>query len=177
MTSRQQNIDAVVTAVRQLVESITDHRAGGIGAGPTVATAQQNLRDVLRNTLRRGEGARGAMTATDEPLDLKLARKARDEAEQHRAAAAKDLLQAQYLRDQAARDRREIAEIEVGIRKRAEALRKGGEPEFIARMAAADKALAEAKALMAAYSKDKAAAAIYLRQCLQREQAERQSAA
>jgi hypothetical protein len=46
--SRPQNVDQVVAAIRELAQAILDHRAGGIGAGPTVATAQQSLREKLR---------------------------------------------------------------------------------------------------------------------------------
>jgi hypothetical protein len=49
--SRPQNVDQVVAAIRELAQAISDHRAGGIGAGPTVATAQQSLRDALRAAL------------------------------------------------------------------------------------------------------------------------------
>jgi hypothetical protein len=48
MTTRQQNVDEVVTAIRELVQSLLDHRAGGIAAGPTVVTAQQTLREKFR---------------------------------------------------------------------------------------------------------------------------------
>ena len=113
----------------------------------------------------------------DESLELKLARQARAEAEQHRKAAEKDLSEAQYLRDQAARDRAEIAEIEKSVAKREKALKQAGEPEFLARMAAADKALAEAKALKADYDAAKHDAAIALVQINEREKAEQSEAA
>jgi hypothetical protein len=51
MTTREQNVEQVVAAVRELVQALTDHRAGGIGTGPTLVTAQQNLRDALRAAL------------------------------------------------------------------------------------------------------------------------------
>jgi hypothetical protein len=35
MTTRQQS-DAVQSAIRDYVQALLDHRAGGIGAGPTV---------------------------------------------------------------------------------------------------------------------------------------------
>jgi hypothetical protein len=48
MTTRQNVADAVESAIRGYVQALLDHRAGGIGAGPTVVTAQQSLRDALR---------------------------------------------------------------------------------------------------------------------------------
>jgi len=47
MTDRR-NVDAVEGAIRDYVQALLDHRAGGIGAGPTVVTAQQSLREKLR---------------------------------------------------------------------------------------------------------------------------------
>jgi hypothetical protein len=47
MTTRQQS-DAVQSAIRDYVQALLDHRAGGIAAGPTVVTAHQSLRDALR---------------------------------------------------------------------------------------------------------------------------------
>jgi hypothetical protein len=113
----------------------------------------------------------------DESLELKLARAARDEAEQHRKAAAKDLAEAQYLREQAARDRNEIAEIEKSVAKREKALKQAGEPEFVARLAGADKALTEAKALKADYDAAKHGAARALVEINEREKRERSEAA
>ena len=45
MTDRR-NVDAVEGAIRDYVQGLLDHRAGGIGAG--VVTAQQSLREKLR---------------------------------------------------------------------------------------------------------------------------------
>jgi hypothetical protein len=50
MTDRR-NVDALEGAIRDYVQALLDHRAGGIGAGPTVVTAQQSLRDALRAAL------------------------------------------------------------------------------------------------------------------------------
>ena len=47
MTDRR-NVDALEGAIRDYVQALLDHRAGGIGAGPTVVTAQQILREKLR---------------------------------------------------------------------------------------------------------------------------------
>ena len=116
------------------------------------------------------------MTDDDVPLDLKLARQARDEAEQHRKAAEKDLAEAQYLRAQSARDRAEIAELEQAISRREQALQQAGEPEFIRREQEATDKLKQAQELMQAYSNDRHAAAIYLRQCSEREAAEQSAA-
>ena len=112
------------------------------------------------------------MTGDDEPLDLKLARKAFAEAEQLRKSAAADLEAAKDEHARAARCLRDTQELEKNLARREEALRKAGEPDFVRREQEAAKALADAKALMAAYSNDKHAAAIYLRQCSEREAAE-----
>jgi hypothetical protein len=48
MTIRGRDVDALEGAIRDYVQALLDHRAGGIGAGPTVVTAQQNLREKLR---------------------------------------------------------------------------------------------------------------------------------
>jgi hypothetical protein len=53
MTTRQQS-DAVQSAIRDYMQAFLDHRAGGIGAGPTVVTAQQNLRTVGTTTSAAG---------------------------------------------------------------------------------------------------------------------------
>jgi hypothetical protein len=111
------------------------------------------------------------MTTGDDEvsLDKKLARQARDEAEQHRKAAEKDLAEAQYLRAQAARDRAEIAVIEQSVTRREEALRTAGEPDFIRREQEAKQALADARQLMAEYSNTKHEAAAALVAINQRE--------
>jgi hypothetical protein len=108
--------------------------------------------------------------------ELRLARAYRDEAEQIKKAAEQDLEAARYERGQAEHAKRVMEQLEASISKREQALKQAGEPEFLARVAAADKALADAKALMATYSNDKHAAAIYLRQCYEREAAEQPAA-
>jgi hypothetical protein len=111
------------------------------------------------------------MTGDDEPLELRLARAARAEAEQLRKAAERDLEAVRYERGQIEHAKRLIEQTEAGIRKREEALRKAGEPDFVARMAAADKALADAQKLMRNYDKDKHAAMISLQQIDEHEKA------
>jgi hypothetical protein len=44
----RRNVDALEGAIRDYVQALLDHRAGGIGAGPAVVTAQQTLRAKLR---------------------------------------------------------------------------------------------------------------------------------
>ena len=44
----QQSVDQLEGAIRDYVQALLDHRAGGIAAGPTVVTAHQSLRDALR---------------------------------------------------------------------------------------------------------------------------------
>ena len=46
--TRARDVDALEGAIRDYVQALLDHRAGGIGAGPTVVTAQQSLREKLR---------------------------------------------------------------------------------------------------------------------------------
>jgi hypothetical protein len=101
----------------------------------------------------------------------------RDEAAADRKAAAADRETAEYERGQAARDRREIADIEKSVAKREKALKQAGEPAFLERVAAADKALAEAKALKADYDAAKHGAMLALQSIDAREKAERAAAA
>jgi hypothetical protein len=70
-----------------------------------------------------------------------------------------------------------MEQLDASIRRREEALRQAGEPEFLARMAAADKALAEAKALKADYDAAKHGAARALIAIDERERAEREQSA
>jgi hypothetical protein len=112
------------------------------------------------------------MTGDDESLELKLARQAYAEAAATKKAAEQDLEAARYERGQADRSLREIQTLEASIAKREQALKQAGEPAFLARMAAADKALADAKKLMADYDKEKHAAAISLNQINEREKRE-----
>ena len=82
--------------------------------------------------------------ADDEPsLELKLARQAYAEAERIKKSAEQDRAAAEYDRGQIEHRRREIAQIEASITRREQALKQAGEPAFLARIAAADKALAE----------------------------------
>jgi hypothetical protein len=113
----------------------------------------------------------------DGSLELRLARAAYAEAEQIKKAAERDLEAARYERGQIEHAKRTMEQLEASISRREEALRKAGEPEFIARVAAADKALAEAKALKADYDAAKHGAAIALQQINEREKAERSAAA
>jgi hypothetical protein len=86
------------------------------------------------------------MTGDDESLELKLARQAYAEAATMKKAAEADLQKAEYARGQADRSLREIQVLEASIAKREQALKQAGEAAFLARIAAADKALAEARA-------------------------------
>jgi hypothetical protein len=113
----------------------------------------------------------------DESLELKLARQAYAEAAAMKKAAEADLQKAEYARGQADRSLREIQVLEKSIAQREQALKQAGEPAFLARVAAADKALADAKELMKAYDKEKHAAAISLNQINEREKRERSEAA
>ena len=90
------------------------------------------------------------------PIDREL--KARLEA----AAAARDRLIADLEKSVAAREARMLNEL--------------GEAQLVAREKAAEAKLTEAKALMADYNNDKHAAAIYLRQCSERDAAEQSAA-
>jgi hypothetical protein len=105
--------------------------------------------------------------------ELRLARAYRDEAEQIKKAAEQDLEAARYERGQADHRHRLIADLEKSVAAReARLLNELSEGQLLAREKAADAKLTEAKALMADYNNDKHAAAIYLRQCTEREQAE-----
>jgi hypothetical protein len=108
----------------------------------------------------------------DDSTELRLARAYCDEAEQIKKAAEQDLEAARYERGQADRSLREIQMLEASIAKREQALKQAGEPDFIARMAAADKALAEAKALKADYDAAKHGAARALVEINEREKRE-----
>jgi hypothetical protein len=101
----------------------------------------------------------------------------RDEGDKLRKQADADLENARYERGQVEHAKRTMEQLEASISRREEALRKAGEPEFIARVAAADKALAEAKALKADYDAAKHGAARALVEINEREKAERAAAA
>jgi hypothetical protein len=108
----------------------------------------------------------------DVSLDLKLARQARDEAAADRKAAAADREAAAYDRGQIEHAKRFIEQTERGISEREHWLAQHGEAEVRARVAAADKAFAEARELMQAYNADKHGAAIALQQINEREKRE-----
>jgi hypothetical protein len=113
----------------------------------------------------------------DESLELKLARQAYAEAEQLKKAAEKDRAAAEYELGQIEHRHRELMRLEASITRREQALKQAGEPAFLARMAAADKALAEAKAIKADYDAAKHGAARALVEINEREKREQQSAA
>jgi hypothetical protein len=112
----------------------------------------------------------------DDSLELKLAKLARDEAEQHRKAAAADLEKATYERGQIEHAKRIMEQTERSIAAREQHLKELGEPELVAREQAAETKLAEAKTLLAQYQADRHAAAIALQQINEREQAEQPAA-
>jgi hypothetical protein len=109
--------------------------------------------------------------------ELKTAQRLRDEAAELNAAADKKLAEADYKFGQADHRRREIAAIEKSIAERERALKQAGEPEFLARVAAADKALADAKALKADYNAVKHGAAQALVEINEREKRRERSEA
>jgi hypothetical protein len=96
----------------------------------------------------------------------------RDEAAELNATADRKLRDGNYALGQARHTQAIVAQMERSISERERKLKELGEPELVAREQAAEAKLAEAKALMATYSNDKHAAAIYLRQCSEREAAE-----
>jgi hypothetical protein len=109
--------------------------------------------------------------AVDEIQSRAEAERLRAEAAADRKAAEEALAKAEYERGQADHRRREIAEIEKSVAKREAALKAAGEPEFLARQAAAEKALADAQALMKQYNADWHAGAIAFQQINEREKA------
>jgi hypothetical protein len=54
MTTRQQSVDQLEGAIRDYVKALMDHREGRIAVGPTVVTAQQNLRTAGTTTSAAG---------------------------------------------------------------------------------------------------------------------------
>ena len=96
----------------------------------------------------------------------------RDEGAELRKAAERELAEARTLRDQAARDRHDIAEAEAAISRRELRLAQLNEAALAEREKAVAAKLAEAKALLAQYSADRHGAAIALQQINEREQAE-----
>ena len=109
--------------------------------------------------------------------EMQIAKAYRDEGDQLRKQATAELNEARELRDQAARDRRDIAEAEAAISRREARLAQLNEGKLVEREQAAAKALADARALLATYSNDRHAAAIALQQINEREKAERSEAA
>jgi hypothetical protein len=109
--------------------------------------------------------------------EMQIAKAYRDEGDQLRKQATAELNEARELRDQAARDRRDIAEAEAAISRRELRLAQLNEADLVAREQAAAAKLAEAKALLATYSNDRHAAAIALQQIDARERAEREQSA
>jgi len=101
----------------------------------------------------------------------------RDEGAELRKAAERELAEARTLRDQAARDRRDIAEAEAAITRRELRLAQLNEAKLVEREKAAAKAVADAKALLATYNNDKHAAALALKAIDERERAEREQSA
>ena len=109
----------------------------------------------------------------DDSTELRLARAYRDEAEQIKKAAEQDLEAARYERGQAAHALKTAEDHSRAAAECRQWLEQHGEAEVRAIVAAADKALAEARELMKAYNADKHAAAISLNQINAREKAER----
>ena len=101
----------------------------------------------------------------------------RDEGAELRKAAERELAEARTLRDQAARDRHDIAEAEAAISRRELWLAQLNEAALAEREKAVAAKLAEAKALLAQYSADRHGAAIALQQIDARERAEREQSA
>ena len=108
--------------------------------------------------------------------EMQIAKAYRDEGDQLRKQATAELNEARELRDQAARDRRDIAEAEAAITRREHRLAQLNEAALIEREKAVAAKLAEAKAMLATYNNDRHAAAIALQQINEREQAERSEA-
>jgi hypothetical protein len=108
--------------------------------------------------------------------ELITAQRLRDEAAELRKAAAADREAAAYDRGQIEHAKRIIEQTEKSITAREQALKQAGEPAFLARVAAADKALADAQELMSRYNKDWHAGVIAFQQINAREKAERSAA-
>jgi hypothetical protein len=105
------------------------------------------------------------------------AQRLRDEAFQFRADADIKLRDANYALGQARHRHKEISDFERSIAHREQRLlNELGEAKLIEREQAAEAKLAEARELMGRYEADRHAAAIYLRQCSEREAAEQSAA-
>jgi hypothetical protein len=111
------------------------------------------------------------------PAEMAAAKAFRDEGAELRKQATAELNEARELRDQAARDRKDIAEAEAAISRRELRLTQLNEAKLVESEQAAAAKLAEAKALLATYNNDRHAAAIALQQINEREKAERSEAA
>jgi hypothetical protein len=117
------------------------------------------------------------MAEDGDTVELRLARAYRDEAEQHRKAAAADLEAARYERGQADRNLREVQILEKSIAAREQKLRELGFAELVAREQAAAAKLAEAQELMRNYDKSGHAARLAIIAIDERERAEREQSA
>jgi hypothetical protein len=109
--------------------------------------------------------------------EMKIAKACRDEGDQLRKQATAELNEARELRDQAARDRRDIAAAEAAITRRELRLAQMNEADLVAREKAVVAKLKEVQALMKDYDSAKHGAAIALQQINEREKAERSEAA
>ena len=105
-----------------------------------------------------------------------VAERLAQEAAADRKAAAEDRKAAEYARGQADFRQRTAEDHNRAAGERVRWLEEHDEAKVRAIVAAAEQKLAEAKALMASYNADKHSAAIYLRQCSEREAAERSAA-
>ena len=104
--------------------------------------------------------------------ELKTAQRLRDEAAQFHAGAQKKLADAEYKLGQAEHRLENVAQLERSISERERKLKELGEPEFVAREQAAEAKLAEAKALMADFDRERHAAAINLNQLIEHDKRE-----
>jgi|SRR6516225_5697119 hypothetical protein len=109
--------------------------------------------------------------------EMQIAKAYRDEGDLLRKQATAELNEARELRDQAARDRRDIAEAEAAISRRELRLAQLNETDLVSREKVAEAKLTEARNLLAQYSADGHGAAIALQQINEREKAERTEAA
>ena len=112
------------------------------------------------------------MADDDVSLELKLAKKIRDEAEAHHKAGDEAFAKAEYALGQADHRHRAMVELEANISRREAKLKELGEAEFVAREKAAAAKFAEAKAIMADYNSTKHGAARALVEINEREKRE-----
>ena len=104
--------------------------------------------------------------------EMQIAKAYRDEADQLRKQATAELAEARELRDQAARDRRDIAEAEAAITRRELRLAQLNEAELVAREKAVAEKLKQAEELIASVDKERRAAAINLSQLIEHDKRE-----